>query len=202
MSSNFMAASAVIWRLRKLSPSLFPLFPHLFAMKWWDQIPWSYFFWMLSFKPAFSPLSFTFIKRFFSCYISLMSTFPNLALVCFSRSDSNCWFLTCIQISQETVSENESQSLVCDSLHPHGPYSPWNSPGQNTGVASCSLLQEIIPTQRLSPGLLNCRQILYHLSHEGRPRILHWGDYPFSRGSSLSRNRTGISYIAGGFFTS
>ena len=30
------------------------LFPHLFAMKWWDQMPWSLFFWMLSFKPAFS----------------------------------------------------------------------------------------------------------------------------------------------------
>ena len=28
------------WRPRKLSLSLFPLFP-LFAMKWWDQMPWS-----------------------------------------------------------------------------------------------------------------------------------------------------------------
>ena len=30
--------------------SLFPLFPHLFAMKWWDQMPWSLFFecWVLS----------------------------------------------------------------------------------------------------------------------------------------------------------
>ena len=25
----------------KQSLSLFPLFPHLFAMKWWDQMPWS-----------------------------------------------------------------------------------------------------------------------------------------------------------------
>ena len=25
----------------KYSLSLFPLFPHLFAMKWWDQMPWS-----------------------------------------------------------------------------------------------------------------------------------------------------------------
>ena len=29
------------WSLRKQSLSLFPLFPHLFAMKWWDQMPWS-----------------------------------------------------------------------------------------------------------------------------------------------------------------
>ena len=32
--------SAVILEPKK-SPSLFPLFPHLFAMKWWDQMPWS-----------------------------------------------------------------------------------------------------------------------------------------------------------------
>ena len=41
---------------RKLS--LFPLFLHLFAMKWWYQMPWSYFFecWVLS-QPFHSPLS-------------------------------------------------------------------------------------------------------------------------------------------------
>ena len=43
----------------------FPLFPHLFAMKRWDQMSWSYF-WMLSFKLAFSLSSFTFIKKLFS----------------------------------------------------------------------------------------------------------------------------------------
>jgi len=30
-----------------------------------------------------------------------------------------------------------------------------------------SPLQGILPTQRSSPGLLHCRQILYHLSHQG-----------------------------------
>ena len=35
-------------------------------MKWWDQMPWSSFFWMLGFKPVFSLFSFTFIKRLFS----------------------------------------------------------------------------------------------------------------------------------------
>ena len=33
----------------------------------------------------------------------------------------------------------ESHSVVSDSLRPHGLYSPWNSPGQNTGVGSLSL---------------------------------------------------------------
>ena len=34
------------------------------------------------------------------------------------------------------------------------------------------------------------------------PSLLEWVAYPFSRGSSLPRNQTGVSCIAGGFFTS
>ena len=37
-------------------------------------------------------------------------------------------------------SESETRSVVSNSLRPHGLYSPWNSPGQNTGVGSLSLL--------------------------------------------------------------
>ena len=44
-------------------------------------------------------------------------------------------------------------------------YSPWNSPGKNTGVGSLSLLQGIFPTQGLNPGLPHCWWILYQLSH-------------------------------------
>ena len=77
-----------------------------------------------------------------------------------------------------------------------------NSPGQNTGMGSHSLLQRIFPTQGSKPGLLHCRRIPYQLSHKGSPRILEWVAYPFSRGSSQPRNRTGVSCIAGGFFTS
>ena len=43
---------------------------------------------------------------------------------------------------------------------------PWNSPGQNTGVGSHSLLQGIFQTQGLNPGLSHCRWILYKLSHK------------------------------------
>ena len=68
-------------------------------------------------------------------------------------------------------SEGESHSVVSNSLRPHGLHSPWNSPGQNTGVGSCSLLLGIFPTQGLNPGLLHCRQILYQLSHKGSPVI-------------------------------
>ena len=62
-------------------------------------------------------------------------------------------------------SENESHSVMSDSLWPHRLYSPWNSPGQNTGVGSLSLLQGIFPNQGSNWGLPHCRQILYQLSH-------------------------------------
>ena len=35
---------------------------------------------------------------------------------------------------------------------------------------------------------VSCRQILYHLSHQGSSRILEWVAYPFSRGSFWPRN--------------
>ena len=63
------------------------------------------------------------------------------------------------------------------------------------------LFQGIFPSQRSNPGLLHCRQILYHQSHQGSPKILWWVAYPFSRGYSRSRNQTGVSCIAGRFFT-
>ena len=66
--------------------------------------------------------------------------------------------------------ESESHSVISASLQPHGIYSPWNSPGQNTGVGSPSLLQGIFPTEGLNPGLPHCRQILYHLSQKGKPK--------------------------------
>ena len=66
---------------------------------------------------------------------------------------------------------------------------------------SLSLLQEFFPTQGSNAGLPHCRLILYQLSNKGSPRILKWVAYPFSRGSSQPRNRTGVSCIAGEFFT-
>ena len=36
-------------------------------------------------------------------------------------------------------------------------------------MGSHSLLQRIFPTQGSNQGLLHCRQILYHLSHQGSP---------------------------------
>ena len=86
---------------------------------------------------------------------------------------------------------------LCDSMD----YSPWNSPGQNTGVGNLSLLQGIFPTQGSNPGFPHCRRILYQLSHKASPRILEWVAYPFSSRCSQPRNRTRVFCIAGRFFT-
>ena len=90
--------------------------------------------------------------------------------------------------STSLIIESESHSVVSDSLRPHGLYSLWDFPRQNTGVGSLSLLQGIFPIQGLNPGLLHCRQILYQLSHKGSPRILEWAVYPVSSGSSQPRD--------------
>ena len=78
------------------------------------------------------------------------------------------------------VIESESCSAVSDSVTPWI-YSPWNSPGQSTGVGSRFLPQGIFPAQGLNPDLPHCRWILYQLSHKGSPRILEWVVYPFSQ---------------------
>ena len=98
-------------------------------------------------------------------------------------------------------SESESCSVLSDSLELLGLYSPWNFPGQNTGMGNCSLFQGIFPTQGSNPGRPHCRRILYQQSHYGSQRILEWVAYPFSRGFSQPKDRTQISCIADRCFT-
>ena len=45
---------------------------------------------------------------------------------------------------------------MSNSLQPHGLYSPWNSPGQNTGVGILSLLQGMFPTALKIEGGMWC----------------------------------------------
>ena len=47
---------------------------------------------------------------------------------------------------------SESCSVMSDSLQPHKLYSPWDSPGQNIGVGSLSLLQGIFPNPGMELG--------------------------------------------------
>ena len=57
--------------------------------------------------------------------------------------------------------ESESCSVVFTLCNPMD-YTVQDSPGQNTGVGSCCLLQGIFPTQGSNPGLPRCGRILYH----------------------------------------
>ena len=85
------------------------------------------------------------------------------------------------QQAQDTwrkVKWSESRSVVSHSLRPHRLYSPWNSPGQNTGVGRLSLLQGMFPTQGSNPGLSHCRQILYQLSQKGSPEDTQCSIHP------------------------
>jgi len=91
----------------------------------------------------------------------------------FTRRDHD--WLKCLLKEKGIGAESERSEVkvaqlcltLCDPMN----YSPWNSPGQNTGVRSLSLLQGIFPTLGLNPGLPNCRQILNHLSHKGSLRV-------------------------------
>ena len=65
------------------------------------------------------------------------------------------------------MNESESRSVtstLCD---------PWTIQGQNTGVGTFPLLQEIFPTQGTNPGLLHCRRILYQLSRKESPACMN-----------------------------
>ena len=116
--------------------------------------------------------------------------------------------------------EPRSSALQVDSL----PAEPQGKP-KNTGLGRLSVLQQISPTQELNWGLLHCRWILYQLSYQKgksevtqscptlcdpmdcihgilQARTLEWVAVPFSWGSSQPRDRTQVSHIAGGFFTS
>ena len=99
-----------------------------------------------------------------------------------------------------TYTESESRSVKSDSATLWTIQSmEFSRPEYWRG--SLSRLQGIFPTEVSNPGLLHCRWILYHLSHKGSPRILEWVAYSFCRGSFPPRNWTGVSCIAGGFFT-
>ena len=99
---------------------MLPLFPHLFAMKLWEMMPWCELFWMLSFKPTFPLSSFTTIKRFFSS--SLSSAISSVQL---------------------------SRSIMSHDLRNHGlqnPRPPCPSPTANIYSNSCPLSQWYHPT--------------------------------------------------------
>ena len=82
------------------------------------------------------------------------------------------------------------------------PYSPWDSPGQNTGVGSHSLSRGSSQSRDQTQVSCITSGFFYCLSHQGSPRILESVAYPFSRESFRPRNQTRVYCIEGRFFTS
>ena len=74
-----------------------------------------------------------------------------------------CCVCVCVLVTQSCL------TLQLHGLKPTRLLCPWDSPGKNNGVGSHSLLQGIVPTQGSNSGLWHCRQIFYHLSHQGSP---------------------------------
>ena len=70
------------------------------------------------------------------------------------------WLLCCAQLLSHVQLFVTPWTVACQAPLSIGLYSPWNSPGQNTGVGSLSLLQGIFPTQGLNQGVSHCRQTL------------------------------------------
>ena len=106
--SWLQSTSAVILEPRKMVSHCFHCLPHLFAMNWWEHMPWTLLF-ECCFKPAFS-LSLTFIKRLFSssslsasrvvstAYLKLLISLCNLdSSLCFIQSGIS-YDVLCIQV--------------------------------------------------------------------------------------------------------
>ena len=80
-----------------------------------------------------------------------------------------CAFVDPFSVSPVLCLVTQSCPTLCDPMDhsPPGSSVHGDSPGKTTGVGCHALLQGLFPTQGLNPGPLHCRQILYHLSHQG-----------------------------------
>ena len=119
-------------------------------------------------EPSGKPLNF-FLPSFYwqrpsqtLSHISLQPEWKGIVLISGKSSLSNSKGLS-ISCHFNCMKVKIDQS--CQTLWPHGQENPWNSPGQNTGVGSLSLLQWIFPTQESNWGFLHCRRILDQLSY-------------------------------------
>ena len=115
------------------------------------------------YTPTIPKFTLCLVLVFFSCSPPSICMLLQIQLY----NQLNCCKAQVLGSSLKDLRLCESHSVVSNSLQPHGLYSPWNCPGQNTGVGSLSLLQGIFPTQGLNSGLPHYRWILYQLSHMG-----------------------------------
>ena len=104
-------------------------------------------------------------SRFFSIYYSIMQLFSSIFRV--------FYILYHFLVNMYMCLVAQLCPTLCDPMDcsPPGSSVRGDSPGKNIGVGCLALLQGIFPTQGLNAGLLHCRWILYHLSHQGSPNM-------------------------------
>ena len=97
---------------------------------------------------------------------SVLSTFPPLLHLPPPQSARYPILCVCVCVLSHPVMSNSLDPMDCSlpGSSVHG-----DSPGKNTGMGFLARLQGIFPTQGSNPGLLQCRRILYQLSHKGSP---------------------------------
>ena len=71
---------------------------------------------------------------------------------------------------------------MSDSLQPYGLGSPWNSPGQNIGVGSCSLLQGDLPNPGIEPRSAALQADSLPAELQGKPKNTGVGGLSFLQG--------------------
>ena len=104
------------------------------------------------------------INLFLSFFLSLFLSLPHTCECAYNYMFSIKLHMCLVTQSCLTLCDLMDCSLPGSSVH-------GDSPGKNIGVGCHSLLQQIFPTWGWNPGLLHCRQILYHLSHQGSLKI-------------------------------
>ena len=99
-----------------------------------------------------------------------------------------------------------SHSVVSDSLRPHGLYPPGSSVHGIFQAKYWSKLPwpplGVLPNPGLEPRSPALQTDSLPSEPPRKSKKLEWIAYPFSRGTSQPRNWTGVSCIAGRFFTS
>ena len=141
--------------------------------------------------PWFSLLSD--LKRLYTCQSAKLKIHPREDILLHFPQKENrnqqhlrvslcCNLSTKLDLLFKGESESVSRPVKPNSFRPHGLspirlLCPWDFPGKNTGIDCCFLLQGIFLTQGSKPGLLHCRQILYHLSHKGYLLEFFFKDY-------------------------
>ena len=102
-----------------------------------------------------------------TCVHTYVHTYMYVQLIHFAVQKNltqHCKATMCCAVLSHSVVSDSLQHMACS---PSGSSVYGDSPGKNTAVGCHALLQRILPTQGLNPGLLHCRQILYYLSHQG-----------------------------------